>query len=631
MTYFLLALGLGFIGALPILLCPAKYESWDRKTPAQKRSATLLTLLLSELGYTLLGWLIIYGGLPTAVWPMGITLSLLLLLWWIISMVITFIRNGGESWSHAVWPPLVFIVALFFVAISGWGLFHASSYAKLIGDVNTKTSEHWSQEIQPLDPTHIRLVPKEYAVALARTTLSQDGTTLGSQFPLDTAHVTLQKIRNQYWYLIPLDYKGWKVWTGDICVPGYAKISATDPYAKPLLVTGKKIKYTLGAFFSDHLDRKIYWKYVNKELLDYSFEEDEDGNIFWVITVMHPTISFFGSVVDGVILYNPETGEDTFVSKQEVNENPKYAWIDRVVPMDLIKNYINEWGTFSGGWWNQAWSSANLLMAETPTLNYSADGRCVIVTPVTSTNSADGAMTGLMYTDARTGVSTYYAVSGGASEESVSKAVKDIVKFKYLHPSSQIVFENIYGKLSALIPILSESDKYQGLAIVEAVNMRVAIGATPQEALISYQKVLMNAGGQVATESIKNTKEYTGTITRLGWEISASDAGKQYYIYFKDFKNSFMISSTTQSELSLTREGDIVTIKYIASDQAAVPVMDFKNLTLNLQSSKNEQAVKAEVNGRADANQIKADVKDFKEEIKDMSDDEIRKIMNGKK
>jgi len=619
MLYFLLALLIGVLGAVTVFF-----------SKVDESKVRFGIFGVATVAYTVISWLVLYAALPSIALPMYVPLSILLFVWWAISAVIVGIATDGDEWNHANWFPIGFIVALIVVALGGWGIFRAESYARLIGDVGNKSQKHWSQEVQPLDPTRIRLVPKELAISLARTTLSQDGTTLGSQFPLDEKHVTLQKINNSYWYLIPLDYKSWTVWTNADYVPGYVKVSATDAYAKPNLITGKKIKYTPGAFFGDNLDRRLYWKYIDKVLTDYSFEGDESGNVFWVITVCHQSISFWGRVVDGVIIYNPETGEDKYVAKTEIEKDSQYAWVDRVMPIDLIKEYINEWGNFNGGWWNQFWSHVNLLKAETPTLNYSADGRCVIVTPITSTNDADQAMTGLMYTDARTGQSTYYAVSGGSSEQSVIDAVNSAVSYKKWHATAQIVYENVYGKLSALIPILGENGNYQGLAIVENENKRVAIGLTPQEALIEFQKLLMSAGGQITTESSKDVREYSGIIARLGWEISGSNSGKQYYLYFKDFKNSFMVSSSLQSELSLTREGDLVSIKYIISDQSSVPVMEFKNLTLNLKSSKNEQAVKTQMLGRKEENQTKADVKDFKEEVKTMSDDQIKELLKKK-
>jgi hypothetical protein len=613
--FFLIALVIGILGAATVFI------SADAEKSLKVGAFVILGVI-----YTLLGWLGIYLILPSLAWPLFGTFGGILFVWWIISAIVS-ASLADTGITHAAWFPVVYFVVLIGFAFSGWGAFHADTYAGLIGQIEGKTQKHWSQDVEPLDPTHIRLVPKELAVALAKTTLSQDGVTLGSQFPLDEDHATLQKINNDYWYLIPLDYKGWRVWTNANCVPGYVRISATDPYAKPQLITGSKMKYTPGAYFGDNMERRLYSKYKSYILTDFSFEEDESGKLFWVVTACSKKVGFFGTIVDGVILFDPETGEDTFILQSKLEENPKYAWIDRVMPMELVKSYIDEWGNFKGGWWNQVWDHIDMLEAETPILNYSADGRCVVVTPITSTNNSDATMTGLMYTDARTGKSTYYAMSGGSSEQAVIDAVNAATSFKRWHASSQIVYDNIYGKLCALIPLLGENGNYQGLAIVQNDNKRVALGVTPQEALVNFQTMLMSSGGQITTESKKNTLEYKGKIIRLGWELSGSNAGKQYYLYFNGFKNSFIVSSSMQSELSLTREGDLVSITYIKTDQVSVPVMSFKNLTLNLQGSANEKAVIQNMVEKKEVNQKVADVKDFKEEVKTMSDEEIQKLM----
>ena len=98
----------------------------------------------------------------------------------------------------------------------------------------------------------------------------------------------------------------------------------------------------------------------------------------------------------------------------------------------------------------------------------------------------------------------------------------------------QIVYENIYGKLSALVPVLGSNGNYQGLAIIQTDNKRLAFGTSPQDALTEYQKIVMSAGGQITTENTKELNEFKGKVDRIGWDISTN--GKQYYIYFKEFK-----------------------------------------------------------------------------------------------
>jgi len=614
--FLIIALLIGAIGASIVFI--GKEADLETKT---------WTFIVLTAIYTLIGWWGFYGWLLSTAWPLFGGYTAWLLLWWIISAVISGLINENIT-PAAIFPILLLLVIIFIVSANS-EMFNASSYSNLIGKIQDKNQKHWSQDIQPLDPTHIRLVPKDLAISLAKTSLAKDGATLGSQFPLKEEFITLQKIKDDYFYLIPLDYKSYTVWTQAKYVPGYVKISATDPYAKPILISDKTMRYTPDAWYGDNLERRLYSKYYNKVLKDWSFEEDDNGNVYWVITVCKPTIGYSGLIVEGVILYDPQTDRDEFVAIADLEKNHRYAWIDRVIPSDLINAYIDYWGDLKDGWWNSFWTHFNLLESETPSMNYSADGRCVFVCPITSNNKNDHAMTGLMYVDARTGKFTYYTTSGGATEKAISGAVNSAIRYKLWHAdSSMIVYENVYGKLSSLVPIMGANGNYQGLAIVENENKRVAVGSTPQEALMEFQKVLMNGGGQITTDNSKDLMEYTGKISRLGWNTSST--GKEYYIYFSNFKNSFVVSSSIQSELPLTKEGDEVFIKYIDSKQATIPTLSFKNISLGLQSSKDEKSVNKQINERQKTTAVKADVKDFKESLKNMSDDEIKKLMDKK-
>lgn len=615
--FLLLGLLIGVLGASIILLCD---NEWSNKIIAFGICAVL---------YFLISWVILWGFLPSTAWPWGGWYIGLLIIWWIISAIVASSMND-DDFSHVTWFPVGALLLVIITAMSGAPIFgNSDKYSTLIGTIDEKTQQHWNQEIQPLDQTKIRLVPKELALSLARTVLSKDGATLGSQFPLDTQLITLQKINNDYWYLIPLDFKAWRIWTKVKTVPGYVKVNAVDPYAKPILISDKKMRYTPGAFFSTNLERRLYKEFHDKLLEDYSFEEDDNGNIFWVITVCKPAFRYKGKVVEGVVIYNPENGDHKFVAKKEIEENPEYAWVDRVMPADIAQSYVDYWGGLKDGWWNRTWSHVNLLEAETPTMNYSAEGHCIFVLPVTSTNKQDQTMTGLMYCDSRTGNFIYYTLSGGATEEAIAQAVNSQYGFKNWHASEQMVYENVYGKLAALVPVLGANGNYQGLAIVENENKKVAFGVNPQEAVVEFQKAIMNAGGQISTETIRDAVDYKGKVVRLGWDISSS--GKQYYLYFNGFKNAFMISSESQSELALTREGDSVHIKFINSNQMAVPTLSFKNLTLKLVASENEKSVINQTNQRQKKNQTELDVKDFKEEVKNMSNEDLKKLMNSKK
>jgi len=587
-----------------------------------------LFLLMSVI-YCLVGWGMFYFAMPSSAYPLGGFFAGLLIIWWIVSAAICIAYN--EEWSHSAWFPIMGIIVFLITLIGGCEAFHAGDYSNLIGKFKEKKMTHWSQDIQPLDPTHIRLVPAELALTLANTALSQDGQTVGSQYPISSDYVTLQKIKGEYVYLIPLDFGGWNVWSSSDGVPGYIKVSATDPYAKPVYIGGKKLKYTPEACFGDNLERRLWHKYYNKILTDFSFEEDDNGHVYWVVTVASPSISFWGKTVEGIVLVDPETGTDQFVSMADLKSNRDYDWVDRVMPAHYISSYIDYWGELKDGWWNGIFTKKNLVKGETPIINYSRDGRCVFVTPITSTSDKDQSMTGLMYTDARTGEFLYYTMSGGATEGAIIEAVNNQVSFKKWHASEQMVYENIFGRLSALVPLLGENGNYQGLAIVDAENKRVAIGTEPAKALAEYQQLVASIGGQITTENRKDIADVLGKVERINWTLV--NAGKQYYLKLFDLPRAFMISSGAEAELALTQVGDSVSLQYLVTDQMVLPTLSYHNLTLKLISSANEKAVVANMQQKKQATEVKKDVKDFKEKINDMDDNQVKELMKktGKK
>jgi hypothetical protein len=467
-------------------------------------------------------------------------------------------------------PGIVLLLSFIVLNIPGCEMFSAKRYASLAGKIEEKGMKQWVKDNQAIDEKNIRLVPESLAIANATLVMS-DGGAIGSSYDLAVWNITLQKIRDKYYYLIPLGYKSFGRWTSLSSIDKYVRVSATDPYAKAELVTGRKMRYSPSAFFSEELTRHIYTHgYSGFIIDDILFEEDDRGGTWWVVTITKPTIASWGSKVEGVLVVDPESGNITRENLDRVS-----PWIDRVVPERLVSSYLSYWGELKDGWWNSVWSGKNLMEPETPVLNYTADGRCMFVTPMTSTSLNDNTMIGIIYTDARTGESVMYQVPGGATEEALAIAVNAAVSYKQWRASSQMVYENIFGTLSALVPILSAGGNYQGLAIVETQNKRVAYGSTPQEALREYERILASTAGALETSAAVKEVHLESTVTRIGWDLTQS--GKQYYFMVTNSPVMFM---GTSNVLSITKEGDRVAVSYMSNAKGMAPVISFRNLTL---------------------------------------------------
>jgi hypothetical protein len=478
---------------------------------------------------------------------------------------------GAMSAYPAVLAPGALLFLVFIVLnIPGCEMINAKKYASLAGKIEERGMKQWMKDNQPIDENNIRLVPESLAIANATLVMS-DGGAIGSSYDLAVYNITLQKIRERYYYLIPLGYKSFGRWTSLSSIGKYVRVSATDPYAKAELVAGRKMRFSPSAFFGEELTRHIYTHgYSGHVIDDILFEEDDRGGTWWVVTITKPTIASWGAKAQGVLVVDPESGNITPYGMGNVP-----AWVDRVIPEHLVASYLSYWGDLKDGWWNSVWSGKNLMEPETPVLNYTADGRCMFVTPMTSTSLNDNTMIGIVYTDARTGESVMYQVPGGATEEALAIAVNAAVAYKRWHASSQMVYENIFGNLSALVPILSEGGNYQGLAIVETQNKRVAYGATPQEALREFERILATTPGPLGSSAAAKEVRLESVVTRIGWDLTQS--GKQYYFMLA---NSTIMFMGTSNVLSITKEGDRVAISYMSNAKGMAPVVSFRNLTL---------------------------------------------------
>jgi hypothetical protein len=176
--FFLIALLLGLLGASVV------FFARDTETGEKGVAFIILTVI-----YTLFGWWIIWGMLPSIAWPLFGGYFGLVMIWWAISGIVASIMS--DDWHHGWWFPIVGIVVLLGILIGNAKAFNSEKYASLIGNIQDKNQKNWSQDIQPLDPTHIRLVPEVLAISLAKTALSDNGMAIGSRFPLSEENITL--------------------------------------------------------------------------------------------------------------------------------------------------------------------------------------------------------------------------------------------------------------------------------------------------------------------------------------------------------------------------------------------------------------------------------------------------------
>jgi hypothetical protein len=607
MLFFLLALVTAAIGALPFFL--VKKFGFGAKSFAI---------------YALIFWCIFYISCPSMVYPLGGWIGGMAVVAALFSAIICFVVEDRGDWDGPIVQfsvPLIGGILFAIVAFSGCGAFRATEYAALLGPMENRT---WTQDIQPADPGKIRQVSPELAMFLADKQLGEAESSLGSQFSIARDHVAIQRINGELWYIIPLDFNSFNVWTSAKSTPGYIMVHGDDPTVLPVLKVDQNFNYTPGAFFGKDLERHL-WRngFATKGLTDYTLEVDEEGKAWWVVTVFETTIAFWGEQIVGVAKVDPVTGDIVFWKNDEVE-----SWVDRVTPGDTLKSWIDDWGMYTGGWINTWWNKKNLMQAGTPEIVYGSDGEPYFETDVTSLSAVDQSLVGIIYTNSRTGKSVFYKASGG-TDEAILTVVNAQVKYKNWHGASPVLY-NLYGVMTLVVPTLGERHNFTGIALARVDNQQVAVGETLPEALREYQKLLAGAGDKVAFEKTHGSQTIEGRVSRFASDTSES--GTVYYLLLEGTPHLFTGGTVELSpKLPVTNVGDWVTITYVPSGEDVEPMSSFDNTSIQLVATELQDAVRAESEEHRAAEADRRDASDVRTAIGEMSDAELLERMGRPK
>lgn len=609
MYYFLIALLLSVIVSIPLYF-------------GKEYVAGFIVVVVG----TMVGWWAMYASAAGFPGPMfgGALFFLAIALTCAALLVGMFDSNTSNPITTAALPVLAWI-ALLGILLSGSPVFNASEYRALVGNMEKRV---WTQDIQPKDPEHTRLVSDENALYLARKVVGEIGT-IGSQFQVREDSLTLQAIKGDLWYVVPLDFAGWRAWLNQGTSVGYIMIHAEDPNHQPIvkqLPKEKQFVYTPGAWFGNDLIRHLrqYEGNLRVDLKGTHLEIDENGEPWWITAAEVPTIGQFGNKVQGVFITNPVTGDSTFAKLGEVP-----AWVDRVMPEKLTMSYLNHWGNYVHGWMNSWWQNRDLTEAEKPSLIYSSAHDPMFVTGITSQNNRDDSLVGVVYTHTRTGKSVYYEVKGGATDDAVLNGVSKFqdVQFKHLHPANPQLY-NLYGTMTSVVPLVNENHAYSGVAIANINNIQqIAIGRSLSEAVRQYQRLLGQTGDLAHLANDRKLSVIEGVLARAKQDLAPT--GSVYYIVLQGGKQVFVGGTGEFPLIPLAQAGDKVEIEFINSGESIVPMHSFKNLSLVLVQTAGEVSVSERKLTSQEVNETKPVRQNLEERVRNATPKEL-KILEGK-
>lgn len=447
-------------------------------------------------------------------------------------------------------------------------IINSNKYYNLLGDVQVKD---YAKDLPKIDDTKIPVVDKELAQKLGDKVLGDD-IGLGSQYTIGEYYFV--STADDLVWVAPLEPQSFFKWLQNRKgAPGYVYVSATNPNDVKLVrnIEGKDLhlKYTNNSYLFSEIKRHAYLnKNMFRAMTDYSFEIDDNGNPYWVISSYAPKIGFKGYDTEGIITVDAQSGQTKYYD--DLSKLPK--WVERVHPSAIVKSQVNSWGAYKNGWLNTILAQNEMIQATEGFGYVYIENEPYFYTGLTSIKS-DESTVGFMLTNTRTKASTFYKING-ATEIAAQKSAQGQVQ-QYDYNASFPILLNVYNTPTYFMTLKDQDGLIKQYAYVSVKNYNiVGVGNSAKSAMTNYYETLKQNGTINNNVDEKSLTSLTGKIERINY------IDKTYYLKIVDKPELFTIDSDRSSYLPLSIKGDEVELKYLKSDLDYQNVISFKNKNL---------------------------------------------------
>lgn len=464
------------------------------------------------------------------------------------------------------------------------------AHRNLIGNIE---EVDFSSEIKYIDLNQLPTIDKELAGKLADKKLGEIAS-LGSQVTVGDLH--LQSINGELYYVAPLEHSSFLKWlTNREGTEGYIKVSATNQNDVELVteLNGEpvNIKYLDSAYLFSDLRLASYLRDLKAGHTDYTFELDDTGRPYWVVTRYDNAIGISEAKAIGVLVMDAQTGQ---AEVYDIENAPK--WIDRIQPKSFMNRYINKWGELVHGVFNFT-DKDKLTTTSGMNIIYN-DDLCYYYTGITSVGS-DESLVGFTLTNTRTGETKLYKTSGATENASMKSAEGKVQQYGYTATFPYLI--NIQNEPTYFMTLKDSNGLVKQYAMVNVKNYNtVGVGDTLQGTLNKYLEGLTNTS--ISLEGGNKQEVITGEIERIG--VVIKDGTSIYDMKLKDNDNIFQVSTETARDAALTTVGDSVEMNFIkVGSSRYIIVNSFINNSLgNVEQQQKEQEENKDVEILNDTN-----------------------------
>lgn len=465
----------------------------------------------------------------------------------------TFILEGGQKphLSKRVRTVVITVAVLAFALIAV--AFFTSSRVVRAADYQAMLRVEegdFAADIAELPISKIPVVDRDTASRLGSRKIGEV-VELVSQFNVSSYYSQINYKEAPY-RVSPLEYDGILKWFAnrEEGIPYYVTIDmATQETNLVKLPTG--MKYSPSEYFSRDLYRHIRFNYPTKMFENLSFEINDEGHPYWVMSYYDYTFGLFGGKdIKGIILVDAVTGEMTDYAVSEVPQ-----WIDLVYSPAMIVEQADNWGSLKNGYFNSIFAQKNVVVT-TDGYNYIANDDDVwLYTGITSVVS-DESNIGFILVNMRTKEAKTYAING-AEEYSAMESAEGKIQEKGYNATFPILI-NVHDNPSYFLSLKDNAGLVKAYAFVSVADYQiVGVADTIADARQEYLRML-GTDDKVDDEDEDNEEaltEYSATVERIS--AAVLDGNSVYYLQVNG--EVFTADITVWKYLPLLREGDAVT------------------------------------------------------------------------
>lgn len=442
-------------------------------------------------------------------------------------------------------PILVMLVG---TVISG-KLFRAKDYASVI-TVNDAAFNEDMPESNEI--THIALMDTASAQTLGDKTLGALSDVI-SQYDVNDFYTqinfkgTPKKVSN-------LEYADFFKWMANSSkgIPGMVMVDPVNSTAEYIKLS-KPMKYADSAFFSQDLKRKLRFEYPTKIFDSISFEVDDSGNPFYIVSCVKPRVGLFGAKdINEVIIFDPTDGNSKLYQLGDVP-----SWVDIVFTGELACEKFDWKGLLSGGYINSLIGNVGCKQT-TDDFGYVAlEDDVWYFTGVTSV-TADKSNVGFMLSNARTGEYKFYPVIGSDEHSAMDAAEGQVQEKGYVASFPSLV--NVAGQATYIMVLKDNTGIVKLYALVNVENHSIVVTGDTQAAVMSaYKKKLqqnnLGIGDQNKTAEITVENIRIVPVSNVATVYITATDGSVYKGYLE-----------ADESLILIRNGDKICIDYFEGD-----------------------------------------------------------------